>query len=314
MIYLKSILKINIMSKKIIQFEITGWHSEDYLDESELSDSDSDSDDNKKYKINKDKSLYKIIVWGKDINEKTYTLEINEFTPYFYIKLPNNARSHHKDAIENFVRRNMWKKYQDCFLRTTILKKHSFRNFDNKKKYKFVRLVFSNQKAMRCAINIFQNREYDSMTKKTKRSPKKLIIRAINNEPTVYELYENNIDSLLKFIHHKHIKPSSWIKLEKYVISKNLKYNSDYFLSTRWSNVKQLSDDELKNMKNAKTKIMGFDIECDSAHGDFPLPIKDYIKLAREIYDSYKKLNQHKKKLQENINIINNDKKNRKKY
>ena len=110
------------MSKKIIQFEITGWHSEDYLDESELSDSDSDSDDNKKYKINKDKSLYKIIVWGKDINEKTYTLEINEFTPYFYIKLPNNARSHHKDAIENFVRRNMWKKYQDCFLRTTISK------------------------------------------------------------------------------------------------------------------------------------------------------------------------------------------------
>ena len=312
MIYLKFILKINIMSKKIIQFEITGWHSEDYLDESEINDdSDSDSDDSndKKYKINKDKSLYKIIVWGKDINEKTYTLEINEFTPYFYIKLPNNARSHHKDAIENFVRRNMWKKYQDCFLRTTLLKKHSFRNFDNKKKYKFVRLVFSNQKAMKCAINLFQNREYDSMTKKTKRSPKKLTIPGIINKPTVYELYENNIDSLLKFIHHKHIKPSSWIKLEKYTISKNLKYNSDYFLTTRWSNVKPLSDDELKYMKNAKTKIMGFDIECDSSHGDFPLPIKDYIKLAREIYDSYKKLNQHKKKLQENINTINNDKK-----
>ena len=32
--------------------------------------------------------------------------------------------------------------------------------------------------------------------------------------------------------------------------------------------------------------IASFDIECDSSHGDFPLPNKDFQKLAIDIYDS----------------------------
>ena len=40
-------------------------------------------------------------------------------------------------------------------------------------------------------------------------------------------------------------------------------------------------------------KIMAYDIECDSSHGDFPLPIKDYMKLSREIYNDYLKIHQH---------------------
>ena len=51
---------------------------------------------------------------------------------------------------------------------------------------------------------------------------------------------------------------------------------------------------------------MAYDIECDSAHGDFPVPVKDYIKLAREIYNNYMKINQLKLKL-----INENDKCNR---
>ena len=35
---------------------------------------------------------------------------------------------------------------------------------------------------------------------------------------------------------------------------------------------------------------MSYDIEADSSHGDFPLPIKDYTKLGREIYSTYTKL------------------------
>ena len=37
------------------------------------------------------------------------------------------------------------------------------------------------------------------------------------------------------------------------------------------------------------TKIitMAFDIECDSSHGDFPNPIKDFKKLAIDIHEEY---------------------------
>ena len=44
-------------------------------------------------------------------------------------------------------------------------------------------------------------------------------------------------------------------------------------LSCRWNDVKKL-----EGKPNTKIITMGFDIEADSSHGDFPLPIKDYTK------------------------------------
>ena len=37
-------------------------------------------------------------------------------------------------------------------------------------------------------------------------------------------------------------------------------------------------------------KIMSFDIEASSSHGDFPVPIKSYKKLATNIVDYFVKL------------------------
>ena len=36
--------------------------------------------------------------------------------------------------------------------------------------------------------------------------------------------------------------------------------------------------------------VASYDIECDSSHGDFPIAIKDYLKLAREIVNEYELL------------------------
>ena len=44
------------------------------------------------------------------------------------------------------------------------------------KKYRFARFKFSNMASMRQAVNIFQNREYNSKTDTTKRFPKKINI------------------------------------------------------------------------------------------------------------------------------------------
>tara|TARA_B110000211_G_scaffold221781_1_gene269795 strand:- start:4310 stop:7627 length:3318 start_codon:yes stop_codon:yes gene_type:complete len=59
-----------------------------------------------------------------------------------------------------------------------------------------------------------------------------------------------------------------------------------------WKDVKKSEDHG-----NTAIKIMAYDIEADSSHGDFPLPIKDYTKFARELYNSYYKF---KKELQDN--------------
>lgn len=278
--------------QKNMKFQIIDWYSDDYVEEE--SSSSSDSDDT--YKPQKDNSLYRIVLFGKDDNEYTYTLEVMNFTPYFYIKLPDAGKQHDKATInilKEYVSNNMWSKFRDCLLGVSILRRHSFRNFDNKKLYRFARFKFSNHSAMKKAVAIFQNSQYNQKTGESKRYPKELFIAGLpgaNNTKRIYELYENNIDPLLKFIHHTNIKPVSWItiKNDDYSIIESDEYHTDFVLQTHWSNVKPVDTD-----KNTKMKIMAYDIECDSSHGDFPLPIKDYMKLSREIYNDYLKIHQH---------------------
>jgi DNA polymerase elongation subunit (family B) len=234
---------------------------------------------------------YTIYMFGRDMNNRTYNVEVREFTPYFYIRIPDGANSDkHRKAFEEWVRQNMGMKHRDGLLRTTLLQKKSFRNFDNHKTYNFVRLVFNNTTSMQNAVGLFQDRvKSASDDRKSKLYPKRnLYIPGIKSpQGFIYSVYENMIDSLLKFIHHKSIQPVGWVRLPKgkFQIRDNNLTHCDYNLSVCWNDVKVVERDT-----NSPFRVMAFDIECDSAHGDFPLPIKDYTKLGREIYMTYLKI------------------------
>ena len=319
---IKDFLNIKIMSlsqNDNICFQIIDWYTDNYEQRDNLNENSESDDSDKESDIQSDSeydsddsqnrqqpsSNYKIYIFGKDLGEKTYTLEVDGFTPYFYVRVPDHSTDYHKKELERYVRDKLWVKHKSALIRSTLHSKHSFRDFDNFKKYKFVRLVFSNTDAMRCAVNIFQNREYNEYTKKTKRTPKKLYIPSICNRDIYYDLYENNIDPLIKFIHHKKIKTVGWIKIarNKFEILQNSNNNTDYALRCRWTDIKVIDKAD-----NSKIKILAYDIECDSAHGDFPIPIKDYTKLAREIYNNYMKINQQKLNFIEEDQRINKSK------
>ena len=109
----------------MVQFQITGWYSDD----KEIDDSSSDEDDNNQYKSKE----FKIVLFGKDMEENTYTLLVNGFTPYFYVKVPNTFTKKDCALFEQGVRSEMWYRYKDGFLRTTMHQKMTFRNFNNNK-------------------------------------------------------------------------------------------------------------------------------------------------------------------------------------
>ena len=73
----------------MVQFQITGWYSDD----KEIDDSSSDEDDNNQYKSKE----FKIVLFGKDMEENTYTLLVNNFTllPYFSFDLHNQQLQFH---------------------------------------------------------------------------------------------------------------------------------------------------------------------------------------------------------------------------
>jgi len=187
-----------------------------------------------------------------------------------------------------------------------------FRGFTNNFRYNFVRMVFKNTNAMRNAINLFQNKTWDSYTKKiTKITPKKVYIRGITKQAIVYDLYENMIDPMIRFIHHREIKPVGWITIKKncYNMRNYCLTNCKYNIETRWTNIKYN-----KCEHNVKLKVLAYDIECDSSHGDFPLPIKDYIKLSRELVLEFEKMQKAEHRQTSNKSIYSSYIQDRKKF
>jgi len=274
-------------SDKVIKMQIVDFYTENMVYKNEEnSDSDESVEDfNSKFQL--DESKYKIMLFGKDEFDKTYSVLVDEFTPYFYLKMPDTFTKDKIKYLEVWLKENMWNKHEDGLLRITLHKKMSFRGFTNKKKFNFVRLVFQNTNAMNNCINLFQNKTWNPVTKKiSKILPKKVNITGITGKPEIFDLYENMIDPMIRFIHHREIKPVGWISISKYKI-RDFEHptNCNVNIVTRWTDINYL-----ENENNVGIKIMAYDIECDSSHGDFPLPIKDYLKLTREIVLEYERI------------------------
>ena len=320
-----------------IEFQIISWFSGD-----ELLDEQSEKPEKNAYN-RKDHSKFVVTMFGKDLNGVTYTLKIEDFTPYFYVKVPDDFTKSQCGQLTDWLRGEMQFKYKASLLRASITKRHSFRNFDQKANHKFVRFVFNNKGAMRNAVYKFQKRsktiynkflysvlkdytdeadfkanfknnfmtmyeiedglrtssinksQYSAIINKlrnkvtdfkVKLEPARLNIPGVCIPDAVLDLYDNMVDPLLKFIHHKDIDTVGWIRVKVGKYQRlAVETTSDLTIRTHWKQLKKIPD-----RGNTKIKIMAFDIECDSSHGDFPLPIKDYIKFAREIFHSFLKL------------------------
>lgn len=280
-------------------FQIIDWYSENADVEDITSDDDNESE-NSDNSIDYSKYKYKIIVFGKDLDERTYSLQINDFTPYYYVRVPQNFTESDIDTFEMWLKQHLPKEHKNDLIKTTLHKKRKFRGFDNNKKFKFVRMVFKNSIAMKKSIGIFQDKTWDEENKKyINIRPKKIYIPGITDKAFVFELYDNMIDPTIRFIHHAEIKPVGWIKATKCTERIDNLTNCDYNLETNWKNIENVESDD-----NAKIKIMSYDIECDSSHGDFPVPIKNYLKLAREIVIEYEQRIKSNTVVENNIDFL----------
>ena len=270
--------------------QIIDWHCENSI-ETDVDALESDSDDsfnsdNEEVEELNERLKYKIIVFGKDLDENTYSIQINNFTPYYYLKVPEYFEEYHKPVFKKWIKNKLPKQYKNDLQRITLHNKKKFRGFNNNRCFKYIRLVFTNVIAMKKSINLFQDKTWDDENKKyINIKPKKLSIAGITERSFIFELYDNMIDPMIRFIHHSNVKPVGWIKAKKCTERSDNLTHCKYNLETDWKQISCVECDE-----NIKIKIMSYDIECDSSHGDFPRPIKDYLKFAREVIIEYVRL------------------------
>lgn len=99
------------------------------------------------------------------------------------------------------------------------------------------------------------------------------------------EIYEATIPPLLRYFHINDISPSGWI----HVPSHQLRPPSKHTTTCTYEYICQVR--QLKSLPDKETrvpyKICSFDIEASSSHGDFPVPVKTYKRLASNMVDVF---------------------------
>ena len=240
-----------------------------------------------------DDKKFEIKMFGINLEGETACITVTDYEPFFYIKVGNDWNEKDVKAFYNHLKKEVCGKsnyYKDSITSCELVEKKKLYGFDGGIYHKFVIIKFKNTQI----LNKIKYLYYDE---KDRQKMKKGY--EFNN--TLTTIYESNIPPLLRYFHIENISPSGWVRLNK---GKYREVNAKSSKLTRCNREFKLKcgDIEPLNDKEDKVpyKICSFDIEASSSHGDFPLPKKDYKKLATNIIDywrDYKLKNDLKTKL-----------------
>jgi DNA polymerase elongation subunit (family B) len=238
-------------------------------------DSSRDNDEDNTYR---DMNVFMIQMFGVDEHGKTYSVNVEGFKPFFYVMVNDKWSISMKEQFINHLKEKMGKFYSDSITESKLVRRKKLYGFDNKKEHKFIFIEFANLNSFNKAKNLW----YTDYNK-----GHQLLKNGYQYFETNIMLYEANIPPLLRFFHIKDMSPSGWIAIPKKKVierkDESKSVNCDYEFVTNIKNIIPLNDKETR----VPYKIMSFDIEASSSHGDFPVPIKTYKKLATNIVEYF---------------------------
>ena len=245
-----------------------------------------DEDNYNKYKDSK-----KFIVQMFGLNEKreTFSLLIDDFKPYFFIEVGDDWTHQHKNIFAAHLRTKLGNYYENSIVDVLIVRKKKLYLFDNSKSYKFLKIKFNNLAVFNKAKRLWFEDSKNENGQYTQRLKPDGYIYSTENKTYNLKLYEAQIPPILRLFHKNNISPSGWIQFntEKAEIIKNKKTFCNFEFVVEYKYLKSMPE------KNdlVPYKILSFDIEASSSHGDFPVPIKNYKKLADDLlqYNNFSK-------------------------
>lgn len=227
---------------------ILNWYSDDRRTEDDGSDEGEGDEDSE---TNKDK--YHIYLFGVNREGQSICIDVCDFTPFFYLKIPMYWT---KNKISEFIKecqRALGKKRKDNLIRHTIMMRKDGYGFNNNEKFKFIQLQFSNRGAYRSLkYNIKENKE-----------------KCFSRNNLCVELYNSNVDPMLSFMYARDLLTSGWISINTEHLKPSRVGLTDLNYDVKWGKINPLDHHEIPPLK-----ILSFDIECYSQNGDFPNPDK----------------------------------------
>jgi DNA polymerase elongation subunit (family B) len=239
-----------------------------------FNEKDSYTYDEDEHQTNKDNSKFKIQIFGINEQGDDCSIIVENFKPFFYMKVDDSWNQNKKLIFLKFIKNKLGKYYEDSITECKLIKKKKLYGFDAGKKHNFLMFKFENTQTFNKTKNIWYDKN------------RKLFENGLFFQDTQIYLYESFIPPLLRFFHIKDLSPSGWIALpiKKTIgIKYDRKTTCMYEFMIDYKYIIPLNNFETR----VPYKICSFDIEASSSHGDFPIPVKSYKKLATNIIEYF---------------------------
>lgn len=248
-----------------LSFQVLEWQDtdEDYVSVEDALGSESDTEDDFDSRDVQFTKKYLIRAFGVTSDSKSVCLSIQDYTPFFYVKVPDYFTDSHKASLLEYIESRRfpvdktWYTFSGSLVKEQCRfeEKKDFYGFQNNKKHKFIRLVFRNLVGMKQASYLFN---------------KSLRIDSISTTKSFwFDKYESNVDQLIRFVHTRELQTAGWVSIEKdHLHIDNSSTSCQINLSCLWVFVNP--DDERTEI--APLIQASFDIECFSGDYSFPRP------------------------------------------
>jgi DNA polymerase elongation subunit (family B) len=254
-----------------------------YNNKSQHQSSDEDEDGSSSF--NKDKSTFAIQMFGINEEGQKASILVEDYQPFFFLKVGDKWTKSIKDQFVSHLKAKVGKYYENSIVECKLIEKKKLYEFDAGKLHRFIQIKFANVPA----YNKVKNFWYKDNINDDGEKERVLLPQGLWFKDCHVELYEANIPPLLRFFHLREISPSGWIALPckktLEIRGGNKTTSCDFEFTIGYKNIIPLNDKETR----VPYKIMSFDIEASSSHGDFPVPVKSYKKLATNIVDYFDK-------------------------
>lgn len=206
---------------------------------------------------------YEITLFGSTAEGKSVSLAVTDFEPYFYVG----------GAPPNTIQKYIEKNFKDVIYKAERHK--TFWDFNNHEAIDVLKVSMKSKRVWNKVRDIVQDRD-----------TAKPISLTINKKEVPLQVYEANIDPLLRFFHLRELRPAGWASIadDDYEEVDDPTTTAELQYTAQWSTVGPAAADI--QLSSAPLRIMSWDIECTSSHGDFPQAIKTWRKPAREIVEA----------------------------
>jgi DNA polymerase elongation subunit (family B) len=249
-----------------------------------------------KRKFNSDPPKFVIQMFGLNEKGETCSIFIDDYKPFFYIRVGDNWTQSDATALGREIGNRVGKYHSSAILSLSLVEHHKLYGFSGGRKHKFVKIVFQNTSAMNKVKNLwYTNLTAEERAKSGDREYRKLT--PLKFAGVTLELYESQIPPLLRYFHIENISPSGWVFVNtaKARVPDKLTTTCTYEYICETKSVIPQPEKETR----VPYKICSFDIEASSSHGDFPLPVKTYKRLASNIVDVFLRMSSSAQKMDE---------------